>query len=208
VDALTGGPHRLARAAALLLGLLLALPARAVPPDARLQLSQRLPRIEKVGPEFTIALVDDPKVLRAELLPSGELLLEPAGPGVARVFLFAKRLVRVVEVAVETALPAPAPPPAGLCAAPVITEKCYSPWRERLAHLAAADAPRVSYELEGMQQEAKAAGALLAAAGLGHVQFSTSALGVRLKGAKDPAEKRAALRAVYGAVLGPLRFEE
>jgi hypothetical protein len=124
------------------------------------------------------------------------------------VFLFARRLVRVVEAAVEVQLPAPAPAPAGLCALPVITEKCYPAWRERLSHLAAAEAPQVSYELEGMQQEAKAAGALLAAAGLGHVGFARSALGVRLKGAKDAAEKRAALRAVYGAVLGPLRFEE
>ena len=182
--------------------------ARAIPPDARLQLALKQPRIEKVGPEFTAVEVDDGKVLRAELLPSGELLLEPVGPGVARAFLVARRLVRVVEVAVEARLPAPAPPPTGLCAAPVITEKCYPAWRERLSHLLAEGAPQLSYELEGMQQEAKAAGALLAAAGLGHVAFSRSALGVRLKGAKDAAEKRAALRAVYFALLGPLRFEE
>ena len=182
--------------------------ARAVPPDARLALQLKQPRIEKLGPEFTVVEVDDPKVLRAELLPSGELLLEPVGPGVAHAFLFARRLVRVVEVAVDKPLPAPAPAPTGLCAAPVIMEKCYPLWRERLSHLAATDAPQVSYELEGMQQEAKVAGALLAAAGLGHVQFSRSALGVRLRGTKDAAEKRAALRAVYRAVLGPLRFEE
>ena len=90
----------------------------------------------------------------------------------------------------------------------MITKECYSVWRERLAHLAAADAPQLSYELEGLQEEAKAAGGLLAAAGLGHVQLSRSAFGVRLKGRKDAAEKRAALRAVYGALLGPLRFEE
>jgi hypothetical protein len=197
-------------AAAVCAGLLAAIPgpARAIPPDARLQLGSKAPRIEKLGPEFTVAEVDDPKVLRAELLPSGELLLEPVGPGVARVFLFAKRLVRVIEVAVEATLPAPSPAPKGLCTAPVITKQCYSAWRERLAHLAAADAPQVSYELEGLQEEAKAAGALLTAAGLGQVQLSRSAFGVRLKGAQDAGEKRAALRAVYGALLGPLRFEE
>ncbi len=195
--------------APLLAGLLFAAgAARAVPPDARLQLTAKQPRIEKVGPEFTVVEVDDPKILRAELLPSGELLLEPLGPGLAHAFLFAKRLVRVVEVSVGAPLPAPGPAPAGLCAAPAITEKCYPAWRERLSHLAAAEAPQVAYELEGMQQEAKAAGALLAAAGLGHVQFARSASGVRLKGAKDPAEKRAALRAVYFALLGALRFEE
>ena len=179
-----------------------------MPPDARLRLEPKQPRIEKLGPEFTVVEVDDPKVLRAELLPSGELLLEAVGPGVAHAFLFARRLVRVVEVAVAAPLPAPAPAPKGTCAAPAITEKCYPAWRERLSHLAAAEAPQLSYELEGIQEEAKAAGALLAAAGLGHVQFARSAMGVRVKGTKDAAEKRAALRAVYGAVLGPLRFEE
>jgi hypothetical protein len=166
------------------------------------------PRFEKLGPEFNAAEVDDPKVLRAELLPSGELLLEPLAPGQARVFLFARRLVRVIEVAVDEKLPAPSPAPQGLCKTPVITKECYSIWRERLAHLAPESAPQVRYELEGLQEEAKAAGARLAAAGLGHVQLSRSAFGVRLKGAKDAAEKRAALRAVYPALLGPLRFEE
>ena len=185
-----------------------AAPALALPPDARLELSGKAPRIEKIDDGFTAVEVDDPRVVRAELLPSGELLLEPLAAGEAHVFLFAKRLVRVVEVAVGRPLAAPAPPPGGFCALPSLTAQCYAAWRERLRRLPASEAPKLSYELEGMQAEAREAGVLLAAAGLGKVQFARSAFGVKLKGTKDDAERRAALRAVWSAVLGPLRIDE
>ena len=197
------------RGAALgLLALCLTAPARALPPDARLELTGRAPRIEKIDDGFTAVEVDDPKVVRAELLPSGELLLEPLAAGEAHVFLFAKRLVRVVEVAVGRPLAAPAPPPGGFCALPSVTVQCYAAWRERLRRLPAVEAPRLSYELEGVQAEAREADGLLAAAGLGNIRFARSPFGVKLKGAKDDRERRAALRAVWSAVLGPLRFEE
>ena len=181
--------------------------ALALPPDARLELTGKGPRIEKIDDGFTAVEVDDPKVVRAELLPSGELLLEPLAAGEAHVFLFARRLVRVVEVSVGRPLAQPGPPPTGLCALPHVTPACYPAWRERLRRLPAAEAPKLSYELEALQAEAREAGLLLAAAGLGKIQFARSAWGVRIKGAKDDAERRAALRAVWSAVLGPLRID-
>jgi hypothetical protein len=197
----------LARAALAAL-LCLAPPARAIPPDARLALEGKKPHIEKLDGSFASIDTSDEQVVRAELLPSGELLLEPRGRGQARVFLFARRLVRVIEVAVDEPLPEPAPAPSGACARPVIDARCYTSWRARLAHLPASQAPALQYELEGLQAEAKAAGELLAQAGLGQVRVSRSAWGVRLSGARDAREKRRALAAVYGAVLGALRFEE
>src|SRR5439155_804070 len=94
---------------AALLGLLLAVPA-----DARLTLHVGAHQIERIAPDFELVETEGP--LRAELLPSGnELLLEPAGPGIARAFLFARREVQVIEVAIDASFPAPAPPPS--CAA-------------------------------------------------------------------------------------------
>ena len=185
----------------------LSLPALALPPDARLELTGKAPRIEKIDDGFTAVEVDDPKVVRAELLPSGELLLEPLAAGEAHVFLFARRLVRVVEVAVGRPLAAPAPPPAGLCALPSVTAQCYAAWRERLRRLPASEAPKLSYELEGLQAEAREAGLLLSAAGLGKLEFARSPFGVKLRGVKDDAERRTALRVVWSAVLGPLRID-
>jgi hypothetical protein len=192
-----------------LLAVLLAAPAAlAAPPDARIAVVPGAPRIERIGSEFTAVEVDEPLVLRAELLPSGELLLEPQKAGATRVFLYAERLVRVLEVAVGQALAPIGPEPSGPCRVAVVTPACYPAWRERLIHLPAAEAPRIAFEIEGLQAEAKAAGERLAAAGLGHVRYARSALGVRLSGARDLAEKRRAVRAIWPVVLGVMRVEE
>ena len=189
----------------LALAVLLASAAvRAVPPDARLEISGRAPRIEKIEPGFTAVESDAPLIVRAELLPSGnELLLEPAGAGVAHVFLFAPRLVRALEVGVDARLASAAPPPRG-CPA-VRDAGCYEQWREALRQGPVA-APLV-FEVEGLQAEARAAQAELATAGLRHVQLAVGPFGVRLKGARDDAEKRRALRTIWPAMLGPLRVE-
>ena len=63
------------------------------------------------------------------------------------------------------------------------------------------------FEVEGLQAEARAAQAELATAGLRHVQLAVGPFGVRLKGARDDAEKRRALRTIWPAILGPLRVE-
>jgi hypothetical protein len=200
---------RRALCCAALLAVLLPVPAaRAAPPDARIAIVLGAPRIERVGSEFTVVEVDEPGVLRAELLPSGELLLEPQRAGAALVFLYAERLVRVLEVAVGQALAPIGPEPAGPCRVAVVTPACYPAWRERLLHLPAAEAPRIAFEIEGLQAEARAAGERLAAAGLGHVRYARSALGVRLGGARDVAEKRRAVRVIWPVVLGVLRVEE
>ena len=65
-------------------------------------------------------------------------------------------------------------------------------------------APRI----EKIQAEARAAQAELEGAGLRHVQLALGPFGVRLKGARDDAEKRRALRAIWPAILGPLRVEQ
>ena len=186
---------------------LAALPARAAPPDARLELPAGKPRIERVDPSFSVAESDDESIVHAELLPSGELLLEPRGAGTTRVFLFAPRLVRAIEVAAASPLPAIDPAPAAPCAKAHITPACYAPWRKRLLHLPAADAPALEFELEGQQESLKAAGALLVQAGLGGVTLRLSPFGVKLAGAKDAAEERRALRTIWPALLGPLRID-
>jgi hypothetical protein len=191
---------------------LVSLAAHAVPPDARLGLQGRKPQIEKVDTAFTAVEVDAPDVVRAELLPAGELLLEPRGPGVARVFLFAPRVVRALEVAVDVALPQPEdkPAPAGCAAASearVVSQACYDHWRARLQHLVARDAPALAFEDAGLLAQLKAAQAELQRAGLGSIQIAASPFGVRLKGAQDEQQRRAALRAVWSAVLGPLRLD-
>ncbi len=169
----------------------------AIPADARLSLHGGDHRIEKISPGFEAVETEGP--LRAELLPSGdELLLEPTGQGVARAFLFARREVRVVEIFIDTPLP-PLPLRKPLCAT-VKDAACYAQFRN-------APQPKMIFELEGMQAEAKAAQEELQKAGLTTVQVALSPWGVKLKGTKDEAEKRRALRAIWPAVLGPLRLD-
>ena len=176
---------------AALLALLFAIPA-----DARLSLHGGDHRIEKISPGFEAVETEGP--LRAELLPSGdELLLEPTGQGIARAFLFARREVRVVEIFIDTPLPPPAGKP--LCAT-VKDAACYAQFRS-------APQPKMIFELEGVQAEARAAQEELQKAGLTAVQVALSPWGVKLKGTKDEAEKRRALRAIWPAVLGPLRLD-
>ena len=132
-------------------------PARAAPPDVRLALSVGTPRIERVDESFTAVLSDDEAIVHAELLPSGELLLEPRGKGTVRVLLFASRLVRALEIAVGVPLPAIDPAPVGPCAKPRITPACYAAWRLHLQHLPAADAPPIEFEIEGVQEQIRQA---------------------------------------------------
>jgi hypothetical protein len=191
---------------AALLGAL-AGPARAAPPDARLALELAKPRIERIDAGFTQVESDDERIVHAELLPSGELLLEPKAAGVTRVFLFTDRLVRALEVAAGVPLPPIDPAPLAPCAKPLITAACYPAWRDTLQHLAAQDAPKLELELDGEQEQVKAAQAALAQAGMGQVQLAFSPFGVKLKGAKDAAEEHRALRAIWPWMLGPLRLD-
>ena len=176
--------------------LLLAALLVAMPADRRLQMSVKAPRIERVEPG--VLFVEAEGALRAELLPSDELLLEAKKPGVARVFLFSKHLVRVLEVAVDAPLP-PAGP--GGCPA-VVDAKSYEACRARIG-----PAEKVVFELEGLQAQARAAQAELDRAQLGHVSVGFSPYGLRLKGARDEPERRRALRTVWPALLGPLRLD-
>ena len=173
-----------------LVALLLAIPA-----EARLSLHAGQPRIEKIDPAD---VVETEGPLHAELLPSGnELLLEPSARGVARAFLFTRRQVRVIEIFIDTEPPPPAAPPT----CPVVKDAaCYAQFRR-------APQPRMVLELDGVQAEAKAAQEELTKAGLGHLEVALSAWGVKLRGAKDEAERRRALRAIWPAILGPLRFD-
>jgi hypothetical protein len=198
------------RAAAL--ALLFAGAAQAAPPDARLAFTGQKPRIEKIDTGFSAVEVDPPALVRAELLPTGELLLEPRGAGVARVFLFARRLVRVLEVAFDAALPAPsdAVVPA-VCGdareAKLSTAACYAAWRDKLLHASAAELPALTWELDGLRAQAAAVQAALDAAGI-KLTAQVSAYGLKLKGdAEDPA-RRKALMAAWPAVIGPLRIDE
>ena len=169
----------------------------AIPADARVSLHPGQHHIEKIIWRAEIVEAEGP--LRAELLPSGnELLLEPQGPGIARAFLFSAREVHVVEVLIDT----PAPPPAGKPTCETVKDAaCYAQFR-------AAPQPRIVFELEGLQAEAKAAQDELDKAGLKSVSVAISPWGVKLRGAKDAAEKRRALRAVWPAILGPLRLDD
>jgi hypothetical protein len=174
----------------VILALLLAIPA-----DARLTLHDR--SIQKL--QYAVEAVETEGPLRAELLPSGnELLLEPAGKGLGRAFLFGRREVHVIEVAVDASFPEPGPLPT--CES-VKDAACYAQFR---AH----PLPRMVFELAGLQAEAKAAQELLQQAGLAGVSVAISPWGVQLKGAKDPAERRKALRAIWPAILGPLRLDD
>jgi hypothetical protein len=161
----------------------------ASPPDVRLAAA----KIQKID-EGALA-VESEGSLRAELLPSGnELLLEGSA---GRAFVFYRHVVRVYELGPPLAS---STPPA---CAPIADRNCYSSWA---AFLANATAP-VQFTLEGLQIEAQAAQALLDAAGLSKVQLQLSAFGIKLKGARDEAESRKAIRAIYPAILGPLRLD-
>ena len=201
------------RAAALVAVLLgFAASAQALPPDARLSLQANKPSIQKADSGFVAVESSDPEIVRAELLPTGELLLEPLQPGVARVFLFAARLVRVIEVAVDVPLPAASeaqvPPLCGSATeARIASPACYAAWRAKLSATLSADAPAVSFEDAGLHAQLEAAQAELVKVGLPAVQLAVTPFGVRIKGAKDEAERRRALKAAWGALLGPLRLE-
>ena len=211
------------------LPLAVALPAAAVPANQAIELKAAGVRFEKAPfGEVSAAsevLVDDASVVTAQLQRSGEVLIEAKKSGSAQVFIFGKREVQVVRVVV---LPRPAenlgaPPPAGVtekeraaCLAEATPEApiliasaaCYAVQRERLAVMSDSNLPRLVFELEGLQAEAKAAQALLDKAGLAQVQIGLSPFGIKLTGAKDEEEKRRALVALYPAVLGPLRLDE
>jgi hypothetical protein len=175
----------------LALALLLAVPA-----DKRLSLYAGSHQIEKL--DLVVLAVEAEGPLHAELLPSGnELLLEPLGPGIARAFLFARHEVRVIEIAVDTPFAPAAPPPS--CTM-VKDAACYAQFR---AH----PPERIIFEIEGLQAEMKAAQEELRRAGLGQVEVAISPYGVRLKGVRDEAERRKALRAIWPAILGPLRLD-
>jgi hypothetical protein len=173
----------------------------------RLALSVGTPRIERVDESFTAVLSDDEAIVHAELLPSGELLLEPRGKGTVRVLLFAARLVRALEIAVGVPLPSIDPAPVAPCAAPRITAACYAAWRVHLQHLPAADAPPIAFEIEGVQEQIRQAQAALAKAGLTKITLAVSSSGVRLKGVADANEERRALQAIWPWLLGPLRID-
>jgi hypothetical protein len=168
----------------------------AIPAEARLSLHAGEHRIEKIAPaEF----VETDGPLHAELLPSGnELLLEPSSKGVAHAFLFTRREVRAIEIFIDT--PPPPPPEKPLCAT-VKDAACYAQFR-------ASPQPKMIFELDGLQAEARAAQEELAKAGLAQIEVAISSWGVKLKGARDAAEKRRALRAIWPAILGPLRLDD
>lgn len=169
----------------------------AAPPDERIALHLRAPRIEKIPPGFTAVETDGD--LHAELLPSDEVLLEPRSRGVFHVFLYARRRVRVLEVAVDVSLP---PLPQGGCA----TIRDTATYEDCRAKVAAGE--HITFELEGLQAEARAAQASLDKAGLAQVSVGLSPYGVRLRGARDDAEKRRALRTIWPFLLSPLRIDE
>jgi len=177
----------------VILALLLAIPA-----EQRLTLHAGAHVIEKVQAGALAVETEGP--LRAELLPSGnELLLEPQAKGIARVFLFARHEVTVMEIAIDAQFPEPGPPPA----CPIVKDAaCYAQWR---ANVPAGK--KIIFELDGLQAEAKAAQEELTRAGLPHIEVGISPYGVKLKGVKDEAERRRALRAVWPAILGPLRLD-
>lgn|GEM_PF-1670780 len=196
---------RAPRPALLAAGLLVAFPALALPPDARLELHGSAPHFEKVDPAFEAVLVEPPGSLHAELLPSAELLLEPKagskGAAIAHVFCFARRIVRVIEVTLPAAVRAPSLVP--VPCAPVKDAASYAACRAQ-----GGGTGVLSFELEGLQAEAKAAQDELIKADLAHLTIALSPYGVKIRGAKDEAEKRRALVAVWGAVLGPLRLDD
>jgi len=180
-----------------MLGAVLPALLLAVPADARLTLHAGGPQIEKIA--WSVEAVETEGPLRAELLPSGnEVLLEPSGKGLARAFLFGRREVHVIEVAVDAAFPEPGPAPS--CTA-VKDDICYAQFRSH-------PLPQMVFELAGLQAEARAAQQELDKAGLPQLRVAISPWGVKLTGPEDAAEKRRALRAIWPAILGPLRLDE
>ena len=178
----------------ILLALLL-----AAPPDATVALRAGVSRIQKIDWPLPEA-VETTGPLRAELLPSGnELLLEPLSKGVGRAFVFTRREVRVIEAYIDT--PQPPESRAAPACATIKDAACYAQFR-------ASPQPKMTFELEGLQAEAKAAQEELAKAGLAQIEVGISPWGVKLKGARDAAEKRRALRAIWPAILGPLRLDD
>ena len=97
-------------------------------------------------------------------------------------------------------MPLPLPPEKPACAS-IKDAACYAQFR-------AAPQPRMIFELEGLQAEARAAQEELAKAGLPNLEVAISPWGVKLKGAKSDAEKRRALKAIWPAILGPLRLDD
>ena len=177
--------------------MILALMLLAVPADLTLSLHAGAAKIEKIDWPAQAVAAQGP--LRAELLPSGnEVLLEPQAKGVAHVFVFTPRQVRVIEAYVDTPPPEKPPPPS--CAT-VKDAACYAQFR-------AAPQPKMIFEVEGLQAEAKAAQQELSDAGLPGITVAISPWGVKLTGAKDEAEKRKALIAIWPAILGPLRLDQ
>jgi hypothetical protein len=170
-------------------------------------LATRAPRIEKMNPDFTVAESDDESVVHAEILPSNELLLEPKGAGVARVFIYGTRLVRVIEVAFDAPLPPADAKPPKSCETKRIGPACYLPWRNYLLHVPASEAPPIDLELETVQAELTAAQAALGKAGMNSVVLRYSPFGLALKGTKDAAEERRALQLAWPWMLGPLRVD-
>ncbi len=71
----------------------------------------------------------------------------------------------------------------------------------------AAESPALSFEDAGLMAEIRAAQGELDRAGL-KLRVAVSAFGVRLLGAKDDAERRRGLRAIWPTILGPLRIDE
>jgi len=116
---------------------------------------------------------------------------------VAHAFLFTRREVRAIEIFIDT--PAPPPQEKPFCAT-VKDAACYAQFR-------ASPQPKMIFELEGLQAEARAAQEELAKAGLLQIEVAISSWGVKLKGARDAAERRRALRAIWPAILGPLRID-
>jgi len=169
----------------------------AIPADARLTLHAGEHRIERIA--LAAETVETEGPLHAELLPSGnELLLEASAKGLARAFLFARHEVRVIEVAIDTPFPDPGPEPT--CAT-VKDAACYAQFR---AH----PMPKLTFELEGLQAELKAAQEELNRAGLAHVSVAISPWGVKIKGEQNFVEKRKALRIIWPTILGPFRLDE
>jgi hypothetical protein len=169
----------------------------AIPADLRVSLRSGEHRIEKI--DWRAESVETEGPLHAELLPSGnEVLLEPSGKGVARAFVFTRRDVRVIEAYIDT--PQPSPPAKPSCAA-ISSAACYAEFR-------AAPQPRMVFEIEGLQAEARVAQEELAKAGLAKIEVAISPWGVKLRGAKDAAEKRRALKAIWPVILGPLRLDD
>ncbi len=85
----------LALAAGLWLGA--AAPASAAPADRRIEIEPGETRIERLGPVARLH-VEDPERLHAEMLPSGEVLLEGRTVGVTHVFFHGQSWVYVWRV--------------------------------------------------------------------------------------------------------------